>query len=82
MLLTPWRGVAWRGAVICQPSRFIAGSRDDVLKFPHSRANIERFAHNLPGLCGSHILDGAGHWIQRERATAANDLPVRFLRGL
>ena len=68
--------------MICQPSLFIAGSRDDVLKFPHSRANIERFAQTLPGLRGSHILEGAGHWIQRERAAAVNDLLLGFLRGL
>ena len=68
--------------MIFQPSLFIAGSRDDVLKLPHSRANIERFAQTLPGLRGSHILEGAGHWIQRERAAAVNDFLLGFLRGL
>ncbi|MCY7371895.1 MAG: alpha/beta hydrolase [Polaromonas sp.] len=72
----------WRGAVIRQPSLFIAGSRDDVLTFPHSLRNIERFTQTLPALRGSHILDGAGHWIQRERAAAVNALLLEFLRGL
>ena len=82
-LTRSWELLApWRSAVIRQPSLFIAGSRDDVLKFPHSRANIDRFAQTLPGLRGSHILDGAGHWIQRERAAAVNDLLLGFLRGL
>ncbi len=82
-LARSWELLApWRGAVIRQPSLFIAGSRDDVLKFPHSRANMDRFAHTLPGLRGSHILHSAGHWIQRERAAAVNDLRVGFLRGL
>ena len=82
-LARSWELMApWRSAVIRQPSLFIAGERDDVLKFPHSRANTARFAHTLPGLRGSHILDGAGHWIQRERAGAVNDLLVGFLRGL
>ncbi|PRY04845.1 pimeloyl-ACP methyl ester carboxylesterase [Paraburkholderia sp. BL25I1N1] len=73
---------AWRGAVIRQPSMFVAGARDDVLKFPGSRARIENLARVLPGLRGCHILDGAGHWIQRERSTEVSDLLVAFLRGL
>lgn len=72
----------WRGAVIHQPSLFIGGDRDDVLKFPNSRASIDGFGQTLPGLRGSHILSGAGHWVQRERATAVNDLLLSFLRSL
>ncbi len=72
----------WRGAVIRQPSMFIAGTRDDVLKFPNSRAQIERFDKTLPGLRGCHLLEGAGHWIQRERATAVNERMLEFLKGL
>jgi pimeloyl-ACP methyl ester carboxylesterase len=73
---------AWRGAVIRQPSLFIAGSRDDVLKFPTSRASMANFGKTLPGLRGSHVLEGAGHWIQRERADAVNGLLLEFLTGL
>ena len=36
----------------------------------------------LPGLRGFHILDGAGHWLQQERAEAANDLLTGFLNDL
>ena len=72
----------WRGTVIRQPSMFIAGARDDVLKFPSSQPQIANFANTLPGLRGCHILEGAGHWIQRERASAVNDLLVKFLNGL
>jgi pimeloyl-ACP methyl ester carboxylesterase len=36
----------------------------------------------LPGLRGCHILEGAGHWIQRERAARVNELLLAFLRGL
>ena len=72
----------WRGTVIRQPSMFIAGARDDVIKFPSSQPQIANFINTLPGLRGCHILDGAGHWIQRERASAVNDLLVRFLNGL
>lgn len=73
---------AWRGAAIHQPSMFIGGDRDDVYKFPTTRASIDRFATTLPGLRGCHILEGAGHWIQRERVEAVNALLVKFLQGL
>lgn len=76
-LLAPWYGCPVR-----QPSLFIAGERDAVLKFPASRAQIDAFAQTLPGLRGCHILPGAGHWIQRERADAVNALLLDFLRGL
>ncbi len=73
---------AWRGAAIHQPSLFIGGDRDDVLKFPASQASISRFAQTLPGLRGCHLLEGVGHWVQRERAAAVNALLLGFLRSL
>ena len=72
----------WRGASIRQPSLFIAGDRDDVMRFPTSVANVARFGSTLPGLRGSHIVTGAGHWVQRERAAEVNALLIEFLRGL
>jgi pimeloyl-ACP methyl ester carboxylesterase len=72
----------WRGQPILQPSLFIAGSRDGVLRFPASQAQIDAFPKTLPGLRGMHILDGAGHWIQQERAEAVNALLIDFLKGL
>ncbi|PQV54710.1 alpha/beta fold hydrolase [Paraburkholderia sp. BL21I4N1] len=73
---------AWRGCVIRQPSLFVAGAKDDVLKFPGAQARIEHLASVLPGLRGCHILEGAGHWIQRERAVEVSNLLVAFLKGL
>ena len=72
----------WRGQVIRQPSMFIAGARDDVLKFPSSQPQVANFKITLPGLRGCHILEGAGHWIQRERASLVNDLLIAFLKDL
>ena len=72
----------WRGAAIHQPSMFIAGERDGVLRFPASQSQIDRFGTTLPGLRGCHIVEGAGHWIQRERAARVNALLLEFLRGL
>jgi len=76
-LLAPWRGCPVR-----QPSMFVAGARDDVLKFPGAKARIEGLPRILPGLRGSHILEGAGHWVQRERAREVNELLIAFLKGL
>jgi pimeloyl-ACP methyl ester carboxylesterase len=82
-IASSWELLApWRGRVIRQPSLFIAGSRDDVLKFPTSAAQINRFDRTLPGLCGSHLLEGAGHWVQQERPVEVNAMLLDFLRAL
>ena len=72
----------WRGCVVQQPSMFIAGSRDAVLKFPAAQSQIDNYARTLPGLRGCHILEGAGHWIQRERAAEVSTLLLEFLKTL
>jgi pimeloyl-ACP methyl ester carboxylesterase len=72
----------WRGQPIRQPSQFIAGSRDGVLRFPAAKSQLEAYPTTLPGLRGSHILDGAGHWVQQERASEVNRLLIEFLKGL
>jgi pimeloyl-ACP methyl ester carboxylesterase len=71
----------WRGCVIRQPSMVIAGAATTCW-FPASRPQIEQFPRTLPGLRGCHILEGAGHWIQRERAAAVSELLLGFLRTL
>ena len=73
---------AWRGCTLRQPAMYIAGARVAVLEFPGARARIDGLSRVLPGLRGTHILDGAGHWIQRERAEAVNALLIDFLKGL
>ena len=40
---------------------------------------IEAFRTTLPGLAGSHVLDGCGHWIQQERPDEVNRLLVQWL---
>jgi pimeloyl-ACP methyl ester carboxylesterase len=72
----------WRGCKIAQPSLFVAGSRDDVLRFPGAEARLQQLPSLLTGLRGSHVLQGAGHWIQRERATEVNALLIDFLKSL
>jgi len=75
-------GSPWRGQPIGVPSLFIAGSRDGVLRFPAAQSQLDAFPRTLPGLRGSHILDGAGHWVQQERPSEVNRLLIEFLKGL
>jgi pimeloyl-ACP methyl ester carboxylesterase len=75
-------GGPWRGQPIRQPSLFIAGSRDGVLRFPGAQATLDAFAKTLPALRGQHIIDGAGHWVQQERADEVNKLLIDFLKGV
>jgi pimeloyl-ACP methyl ester carboxylesterase len=72
----------WRGQPIRQPSLFVAGSRDGVLRFPAAKSQLEAYPKTLPGLRGSHILEGAGHWVQQEQPAAVNKLLIDFLKGL
>jgi pimeloyl-ACP methyl ester carboxylesterase len=75
-------GGPWRGQPIRQPSLFIAGSRDGVLRFPAAQSQLDAYPKTLPGLRGSHIIDGAGHWVQQEAPAEVNKLLIDFLKGL
>ena len=76
-LLQPWRGCG-----LGQPSLFIAGTRDDVLRFPGASQRLEQLPKLLTDLRGSHLLDGAGHWVQQERPEEVSRLLLRFLDSL
>jgi len=69
-------------AVIRQPSMFIAGERDGVLRMPGLRSAIDHLEQVLPGLRRTAILGGAGHWIQQEAPDQVNALLLEFLRAL
>lgn len=76
-----WRDLQpWRNRPIEVPALFIAGERDGPAIWG-ARA-IERHAATLPGLRGSHILPGCGHWVQQERAGEVNRLLIDWLGGL
>jgi pimeloyl-ACP methyl ester carboxylesterase len=73
---------AWRGQPIRQPSLFVAGAKDAVIRFPGSSSAMEAYAQTLPGLRGSVMVEGAGHWVQQERPDEVNAALLEFLRGL
>ncbi|MCX4673125.1 alpha/beta hydrolase [Streptomyces sp. NBC_01381] len=66
------------GRLIAQPSLFITGSKDPVGKFMPAHG-LDRV---LTDLRGHVVLDGAGHWIQQERADEVNAALLDFLSGL
>lgn len=66
---------------IYQPSLFIGGTRDLVLKmFPGDP--VEAMKPNLPNLKASHLLDGCGHWTQQERPGEVNAILLDWLKSL
>lgn len=58
----------------------VMGSRDGRTIL--GRTRYRTFSRALPGLCRSEILEGAGRWIQQERAEETNALLLEFLGQL
>jgi pimeloyl-ACP methyl ester carboxylesterase len=73
--LRPWDGLA-----VTVPSLFVGGELDGPTRW--GQRAIDRYPETLPGLVGSHVLDGCGHWVQQERADEVNALLVAWLEGL
>jgi pimeloyl-ACP methyl ester carboxylesterase len=69
---------AWDGATIGQPAIYIAGTRDASTAWLAEA--IEAQATTLPGLRGSHLLEG-GHCVQQERPEDVNRLLIDWLAG-
>jgi pimeloyl-ACP methyl ester carboxylesterase len=70
---------AFDGATIRQPAIFIAGALDTSIAWLADA--VEHQATWLPGLTGTHLLDGCGHWVQQERSAEVSELLVNWLRG-
>ncbi|WP_416965502.1 alpha/beta fold hydrolase [Streptomyces sp. Agncl-13] len=72
--------VAYDGAPITQPSLFLGGSLDASTTWLSDA--IAAYPATLPGLRGSHILEGCGHWIQQERPAEVNQHLTNWLAEL
>ena len=72
----------WQGAQIHQPSLFIAGSRDSVITGLIGAKRVSEMERVLPNLRQKLIIEGAGHWVQQERADEVNAALIGFLREI
>jgi pimeloyl-ACP methyl ester carboxylesterase len=71
----------WQGAQIHQPSLFIAGSKDSVVTGLIGAKRVADMERVLPNLRRKLIIEGAGHWVQQERADEVNAALIAFLKG-
>jgi pimeloyl-ACP methyl ester carboxylesterase len=65
------------GARILQPTLFVTGSLDVVLKM--AAEEFEALEVNVPKLWKKHLIPGVGHWVQQERPDEVNKLLLEFL---
>jgi pimeloyl-ACP methyl ester carboxylesterase len=76
-----WEDLApYRGAPIPQPSLFVGGALDASTTWMADA--LAAHTTTLPGLSGSHLLDGCGHWVQQERPDEVNRLLTDWLATL
>ncbi len=73
---------AFKDRKIEQPSLFIGGDRDLVLKMIPGVNPVDFMAPHLTDLRGTHILPGVGHWTQQEAPEPVNRLLLDWLKGL
>jgi pimeloyl-ACP methyl ester carboxylesterase len=67
------------GRTIDQPSMFIGGRSDwGVYQNPGALERLQKTV--CTKMAGTHLVDGAGHWVQQEQPEAVSALLVDFLR--
>jgi pimeloyl-ACP methyl ester carboxylesterase len=68
----------YTGRTVDQPSLFVSGARDwGVYQTP---GNLERMRDVVcTNLIGCHLLEGAGHWVQQEKAEEVAKLLLKLL---
>ena len=64
---------------VSQPAAFVAGAEDDVLKYIPGQSWVELMRPFLADLQFITIIEGAGHWVQVERAEDTTREILRFL---
>lgn len=70
------------GRTIDVPATFVAGAQDwGIYQFPGA---IEAMASDAvcPDWRGTHLIEGAGHWVQQEQPEAVADKLLAFLKTL
>jgi len=72
----------FKGRTVDQPSLFIGGTRDLVLKMLPGVDPVALMAPHLTQLRGAHLIEGCGHWTQQERPDEVNRLLLDWLKAL
>jgi pimeloyl-ACP methyl ester carboxylesterase len=67
------------GAKISQPSLFVAGEDDTVVRDMYTGA-FNALEKTMPGLAKMVLLPRTGHWVQQERPAEVSGLMLDFLR--
>lgn len=65
-----------------QPTAFLAGSLDMVLRMIPGVDMVELMRKQVPDLRHVKLIEGAGHWLQQERPAEVNSALLEFLGGL
>jgi pimeloyl-ACP methyl ester carboxylesterase len=69
------------GRTIDVPSLFIAGRSDwGVYQNPGDFERMQKTA--CTRMLGTHLVDGAGHWVQQEQPAEVSKFLVQFLKDL
>ena len=72
------QSVALLGKTADVPAFFLTGSLDPVRSFMPS----DRIGEIFTNYQGTILIEGAGHWVQQERAEEVNDALISFLTSL
>jgi pimeloyl-ACP methyl ester carboxylesterase len=70
------------GQTVTIPALFMTGERDPGLAIPGMDKIISAMPALVPQLRGSHIIPGAGHWLQQERPAEVSERMITFLQQL
>jgi pimeloyl-ACP methyl ester carboxylesterase len=70
----------WHDAKIMQPALFIAGTNDAVITGSMGKRALDEMDDVVPNLRAKLLLEGAGHWIQQERADEVSAALIAFAR--
>lgn len=65
-------------AVLPQPALYLVGEKDPVRAF----SPVDPMKALVPNLADIHVIPGAGHWVQQERAAEVNAALLAFLKKL
>ncbi|MFG1603726.1 alpha/beta fold hydrolase [Actinoplanes sp. NPDC049265] len=73
---------AWQGLLIDRPAMFLGGDRDPVVNWFDPAALRPIMAATVTNLTSYTLLEGAGHWIQQERAAETNAALIEFVSSV